>query len=107
MKPSVTQALWRGHLTVTLPVLVIVALCGGVGRAAFGAAGLALGLLLGAVVAWPCWSFMVPRWRDWVEDQGIAPDEVQDGAVRTGLVWPRGSLLERTEFRRRDGRRGW
>jgi len=88
-------------------VLVIIAMGGLIGRYVSGTSGLFLGLAIGALLAWPCWSILVPRWRDWVEDQGLRPDEVQPLAVRTGLLWPRGFLLERTECKRRDGKRGW
>ena|SRR6266487_6194997 len=101
------HAVARGHLRVTLPVLVIIALGGLIGRYISGRSGLLLGLVIGAVFAWPCWSFLVPRWRDWVEDEGLDPDEVQPLAVRTGLLWPKGSLFERTECKRRNGKRGW
>jgi hypothetical protein len=67
----------------------------------------AFGAMIGGVIAWPWWAWSVPRWRDWVEDHGLKPEDVQELAVKTGLLWPEGSLSERTEFRRRDGRRGW
>ena len=89
---------------------MILALCGG-GGAFFvtpHAIGLLLGLLIGVLnlVAWPCWSHLVPRWRDWVEDKGLTPGEVQALAVSTGLIWPKGPVFERTEFKRRNGERG-
>jgi len=58
-------------------------------------------LLGGALAAWVWWSFTVSRWRDWALDRGIDPERLQKFAFRTGLTWPKGSLFERTEFRRR------
>jgi len=108
--PSVTprQALARGHLTVTLPVVLIMIAVVLVLRIFLGSnVGLVVGLFAGPGTAWIWWSFMVPRWRDWVIDNGLRAEDVQRAAKLTGLVWPRGFLFERTEFRRRNGTRGW
>ena len=101
---TASRAVLVGHLRVTLPVLVVIFAGVALGRCCGSAR---LGGLGGFAVGWLTWSFLVPRWRDWVEDQGIAPEDVESRAVRSGLLWPRGSFVERTEFRRRDGRRGW
>ena len=106
-KPNPILAVARGHLTVTLPVVVVIVLAGFIGKSLAGTGGLLIGIVIGAVVAWPCWSFLLPRWRDWVEGKGLAPEDVQSLAASTGLLWPRGSFLERTEFRRKGGKRGW
>ena len=105
--PTPKQAILRGHLTVTLPVLLVIT--GGylVGRYIFTPAHPWLGLVCGAGLAWPVWSFLVPRWRDWAQDSGVNPADIQDMAVRSGLLWPTGSFLERTEFKRRNGKVGW
>ena len=70
-------------------------------------AGGVIGLVLGVLPGWLWWSYSIPRWRDWLEDNGISEASVYDLAVRTDLVFPRGSVFEATEFRRRDGSRGW
>lgn len=103
--PTPRQAIVHGHLTVSLPVALVIVTGGVLGHFALGAVW--LGILLSAVVAWPLWSYLVPRWRDWVQDAGISPDDVHDMAVRTGLIWPRESVLEKTEFKRRNGKVGW
>ena len=103
-----TQAVIRGHLTATFPSLLIIVAVILAARALLGPeAGITVGPVVGAMCAWLWWSFMVPRWRDWVIDRGLRPEDVQSTAVRTGLLWPRGSFPERTEFRRRGGTRGW
>jgi hypothetical protein len=58
--------------------------------------------LIGIALAWLWWSYRVPRWRAWALQQGADPDELQNQAERSGLVWPRGSILEKTEFRLRS-----
>lgn len=104
---SPLQAVLHGHLTVTLPVLCVIALAGFIGLLLNGVGALLVGVIIGSAIAWPVWSFLLPRWRDWVEDAGLTGDDVQRLAVLTLLVWPKHSFLERTEFRRRDGKRGW
>jgi hypothetical protein len=104
---SPPRAVAHGHLTVTLPVVLVIALFGFIGWLLNGVGALLMGLIIGSVVAWPVWSFLMPRWRDWVEDSGLKGDDVQRLAVVTLLLWPKGSLFERTEFRRRNGKRGW
>jgi len=104
-KPTPKEAVLRGHLMVTVPVLVTIATVAAFVSIVLGRPMLGFGV--GAFAAWPVWSFMVPRWRDWVIDVGLTPDDVQDKAELTGLLWPRGSFLERTEFKRRSGRVGW
>jgi hypothetical protein len=87
--------------------VLVIALFGFIGWLLNGVGALLMGLIIGSVVAWPVWSFLMPRWRDWVEDSGLKGDDVQRLAVVTLLLWPKGSLFERTEFRRRNGKRGW
>ncbi len=105
--PSPEQAVRRGHLTVTLPVLATIAAGFLLGQFLLTPPRGGVGIVLGALVAWPVWSYQIPRWRDWVVASGLAPGDVEPLAVRTGLLWPRGSFFERTEFRRKNGAKGW
>ncbi len=57
-------------------------------------------IVLSFVPAWLWWSWSVPRWRAWAISRGVDPERLQEHAVRAKLVWPRGSIFERTEFRR-------
>lgn len=106
-RPTPQQALLRGHVTVTLPVVVLLGIAPVVGGILADWRGALLGAFSGSLFAWPWWSYAVPRWRDWVLDQGLRPSDVQDRAEAIGLLWPQGSWFERTEFPRRDGRKGW
>jgi hypothetical protein len=49
-------------------------------------------------LGWGWWSFALPRWRLWAYERVSSTGEVHDRALASGLVWPRGSLPERTEF---------
>lgn len=101
---TATRAVLVGHLVVTLPTLLAIAIAAALG-AAFN--HVALGLIVGSVIGWIVWAFLVPPWRDWVSGTNAPMAEVQKLAQRTGLIWRQGSAFERTEMQRKDGRRGW
>lgn len=99
---SAVRAIAIGHLIVTGPVVAIM-----VGTMVI--CGLIWGwpnrwqLYLGAgfLMGWGWWSLSVPRWREWALRRGADPDRLQRLGVRTGLVWPKGWVFEKTEIRRR------
>ena len=64
------------------------------------AATLAL-LVLGLVIAWCWWAYMVPRWRVWAWQRVDDLSGLRASAVHAGLIWPKGHLLEKTEIRPR------
>lgn len=100
---SIFKAIAIGHLLATLPILL------GFGIPLFALVWsthpfylkLFLGLLL-FVLAWAWWSLVVPRWRMWALRQGADPHDLQWWGVATGLVYPKGWIFERTEFRPKD-----
>lgn len=96
---SAAKAVFIGHLVVTLPVLIVIAVSAAVG----GASGHATtGAVVGCFIGWGLWSLLVPRWRDWASATTAPMEEVQRLAQRTALVWRQGSALERTEMPRRS-----
>jgi hypothetical protein len=99
---SPARAVLVGHLLVTVPALVIVGGAIWFARIRLGADRTGPALLLGCAVAWLWWSCAIPWWRQWAHRRGADRDAVQRLGVRTGLVWPKGSFLERTEFRRKS-----
>lgn len=64
------------------------------------AAVLAL-FILGFVIAWCWWAYMVPRWRVWAWQRVDDLRGLRASAVRAGLIWPKGHVLEKTEIRPR------
>lgn len=108
-------AVRRGHAFVTAPCMAL--MLGGWGVVSrvmrhVGHVTLTEGILLGMIVvlgpptlAWGWWSYSVPRWRHWALSRGVDRDELQQLAQASGLVWPRGHLLSRTEFRYRPPER--
>ena len=104
------QAVRRGHVIVTLPVLLIMAtLWAGIYAVLkllwpasledVSPLTLALFTVVPPGVAWLWWSFTVPRWRSWIQEVGADNDETQRLAQMTGLVWRKGHPFEATEFR--------
>ncbi|HSV39550.1 MAG TPA: hypothetical protein VLI04_12405, partial [Nocardioidaceae bacterium] len=59
---------------------------------AFGS--VAVGAIVGSLIGWVLWAFLVPLWRDWVPGTTAPRAEVQKLAQRTGLVWREGFLLD-------------
>jgi hypothetical protein len=93
---SAGRAVLVGHLWVNVPVLLIIGLGSGAG-AMLGYSR--AGALVGTVPAWIFWSFTVPRWRRWAMACGAPPEETQRLASATGLTWPKGFVLQKTEAR--------
>lgn len=98
-------AVVAGSCVVNLPVFALL-----VGPALVAAGDghgdiLPLVLLLSFAAAWGWWSFMAPRWRLWAYARVQSTGVVHRMAVAAGLLWPRGSLFERTEIRSAAQRR--
>ena len=99
-------AVLHGHLTVSAPAALVLITTFLV-SAWLGVRPMGVAFGIGITPGWLWWAVAVPRWRDWVVDRGIDPAKVQTLAAITGLVWPRGSFFEKTEFPRRNGKQGW
>lgn len=106
-------AILVGQLVVNLPVILIILGVFGIGIVlllvmdarfpALSGWSFPLGIfgmiIIGPLTGWLWWSFSVPRWRKWALKKGVSEDKLQKWAVATGLVWPKGSIFEKTEFR--------
>ena len=112
---NVGTAILIGQLIVNLPVLIIIFGVASVGivitiffgnafslLAAFIPFGAIASFILGVAAGWLWWSFSVPRWRRWAHQNGAPEDKLQKWAVITGLVWPKGWDMEKTEFRTKE-----
>jgi len=109
---SVATAILIGQLVVNLPVMIIILGISSFGIAitiflgttfqvlfGFITAGVIGSIIIGVFIGWLWWSFSVPRWRRWAYQNGAPKDKLQKWAVITGLVWPKGWDMEKTEFR--------
>jgi hypothetical protein len=52
----------------------------------------------GFVAGWLVWSLGIPRWRLWAYRSVGSVAELKRVAMQRGLIWPDGSLWERTEL---------
>jgi hypothetical protein len=96
---TTTWAVAIGTLVVNVPVFGL--LFGpAVAAGALGhEASLPWVLPFSLLAAWGWWSLAVPRWRLWAYARVASTGELRQKAETAGLVWPRGSLFERTEIR--------
>jgi hypothetical protein len=96
---TIWKAIIVGQLVVNVPAVVLM-----IGAAFVGMKIVPwqIALIAGSLLAWIWWSYTVARWRNWAVRNGYDPDRLQKFAVRTGLTWPSGSLLEKTEFRPKE-----
>lgn len=98
MSVSGTKAVAIGHAWINLPILALVVAGGGLGWL-LGDRWVAIICALVLIApGWLWWSFSVPRWRRWALRRGAPPHELQLLAERTGLVWSKGFVLEKTEL---------
>jgi len=110
---TAANAVLRGHVIVTLPVLVIIGLITVIVSFLIGPSSghedkIALRLLhieripiggfIGTIVGWLWWSLSVPHWREWARVHGADEEQTQQLAVGTLLIWPKGWFFEKTEF---------
>ncbi len=58
-----------------------------------------LGFVFGFLFAWLWWSFTVPLWRYWAYQRVESILELKAQAIKAGLIWPDGSIFERTEIK--------
>jgi hypothetical protein len=59
---------------------------------------------VGWLLAWLWWSLTVPKWRLWAYERVIDIVELKRAAVAATLIWPDGSIFERTEIKSRAHR---
>lgn len=121
-RKSASYCLWQGTLRVNLPVLAII--CGGYGLLLFILDRVPLPsgnhlsattnlvifvpitiliLLSPIIAAWIWWSFTISNWRIWA--LRIVDDwQALESQAIYNLIWPRGSIFERTEIKSAEKR---
>lgn len=101
---SVDKALSKGQYMVNYPVMVIM----------FATIGccyylienkyihdwtIGLGFFACIALPWLYWSFMVTKWRLWAFEKVTDVHELKRRAIDEKLIWPDGSIVEKTEIR--------
>ena len=97
---SAEVAVKRGKLMVNGPVhlLQIGLLVGGICLVKIVPLLAVFMMVVAIPSAWLWWSFSVPRWRFWALSRGADPVQLQNLGQVAKLLWPKGSLFEKTEF---------
>ena len=101
---SVNKAINRGHLIVNIPVFICII---GIPALSFYLSnqnlipkwGIGIGFVLGFVIAWLVWSFMVTKWRIWAFENVRNVHELKKRAIQEKLIWNDGNIFEKTEIR--------
>lgn len=101
---TVDKAINRGHLIVNVPVFVAI-----IGCPAFAIYlskqnlipgwGIGIGFLLGFIMSWLIWSFMITKWRIWAFENVRNVHELKKRAIEDKLIWADNSWFEKTEIR--------
>jgi uncharacterized membrane protein YciS (DUF1049 family) len=107
---SVNNAIRRGHLIVNVPVALAL-----IGCPAFAFYlseqniipewGIGVAFLIGFILAWLIWSFMITKWRIWAFENVRNVHELKKRAIEAKLIWDDGNIFEKTEIRSRDDKR--
>lgn len=124
-RKTVAACLWRGCWHVNLPVLILIIACYGgpillmkishppdaslttlVGHDPGPFWGLVmfvplflLLVVLPVLPAWLWWSFTAPKWRLWALQNVVDWPPLEQSAIKSGLIWPRGSIFNLTEIK--------
>ncbi|MEP0265422.1 hypothetical protein [Dokdonia sp.] len=101
---SVDKAIWKGHFMVNAPVLLSLF---GIPALSFYLKyqglipvwGIFVAFLIGFVLAWLIWSFMITKWRIWAFNNVRNVHELKKRAIEEKLIWGDHSKFEKTEIR--------
>lgn len=101
---TVDKAIKRGHLIVNVPVFITIIGCPALAlylskQNLIPGWGIGLAFLLGFVLAWLIWSFMITKWRIWAFENVRNVHELKKRAIQEKLIWNDGNIFEKTEIR--------
>jgi membrane protein YdbS with pleckstrin-like domain len=108
-KTTAKKAISRGHLIVSLPVFVLIigAIQAGkwvIKKEAIPDSLAIVIILLGIALAWLWWCIAVVKWKLWAYKSVENIAELKQKAVKSGLIWPAGHLMEHSEIWRKKDR---
>nr|WP_294795791.1 hypothetical protein [uncultured Mucilaginibacter sp.] len=101
---SVDEAIKKGQRVVNIPVVVIMlgmwGLCIFLGTSTDAPVWLVIMCaILSFVLAWLYWSLAITQWRLWAYENIRNVQELKARAISGQLIWPDGSMFEKTEIR--------
>lgn len=104
---SVNKAIKRGHLIVNVPVFIALFGCPAIAlylskENLIPGWGIGIAFLLGFVLAWIIWSYMITKWRIWAFENVRNVHELKKRAIQEKLIWNDGNIFEKTEIRNNE-----
>ena len=101
---TVDKAIKRGHLIVNAPVFIAIIGCPALAlylskQNLIPGWGIGIAFLIGFVLAWLIWSFMITKWRIWAFQNVRNVHELKKRAIQEKLIWNDGNIFEKTEIR--------
>ena len=101
---TVDKAINRGHLIVNVPGFVAIIGCPTFAiylskQNLIPSWGIGIAFLIGFVLAWLIWSFMITKWRIWAFENVRNVHELKKRAIQEKLIWNDGNIFEKTEIR--------
>ncbi|NQX85574.1 MAG: hypothetical protein HRT67_06675 [Flavobacteriaceae bacterium] len=109
---SVSKALTKGYLIVTIPVFIIM----------FGTMGILfyfasiksipfwfapLSFIIGPILGWFYWSYSITKWRIWAFENVRNVNELKKKAIEQGFIWKDGSWFNKTEYKTENDKQKW
>lgn len=106
---TVRKAIARGHVMVNVPVMMAIV---GLPVVTFYLTvnadlpkwSIGVAFFFGMGMAWLIWSYMITKWRIWAFSRVKNVHELKEKAIEGNLIWPDGSIFEKTEIRTRKDR---
>ncbi|GGD27047.1 hypothetical protein [Flavobacterium orientale] len=107
---SVDKAIKRGHLIVNVPVFISIFGCPALAlylseQNLIPGWGVGIAFVVGFVLAWLIWSFMITKWRIWAFENVRNVHELKKRAIQEKLIWNDGNIFEKTEIRNTENKR--
>lgn len=106
MKANVTvkQALQKGRIKLVFLPLALIFVCFTISvylheTVMIGGWVLAVGFVVGFLLAWLTWSYLVVGWKIWAYENVRNVNELKRKAIEQNLIWSDGSWFERTEIK--------
>ena len=107
----------KGLITVYGPLVSFVIICGFVANVTAKNKFkidepiiiVALTVFFAIIVGWSWWSYRIVKWKCWAFSQIDSADSVKlyTRAIEVGLIWPKGSVFNKTEIWTNEDKRKW
>lgn len=112
LETSVNKAIVKAQLMVNVPVAI--AMFGVPGLAMYLSVqeiipvwGIGLAAIIGFILAWGMWSYLIVKWKLWAFSNVKNVHELRRKAIENKLIWPDGSIFNKTEIWSSSDRDKW